>query len=265
MISSLPKQKLQYRRRIMVGCGSRAALAAAIAPLAHSIWRADQMGSWQATAATTGYQQLDQELPGQGWPRSALIELLLQQPGIGEMRLLKPALEIIARKRRVALVQPPYLPQAAAWLDWGMAPEQLLWIQTRRTADALWSAEQILQNGSCGALLFWQPQIRSEALRRLHLAAQTSDTVFWMFRPLAAAQDSSPAPLRLALRPASAGLAIDIVKRRGPQREEPIILQFMQGTLPVMGGEKVRILKNSQTETTSLEPDSHRSYEYSVA
>jgi protein ImuA len=265
MISFLPKQKLQYRRRIMMGCGSRAALAAAIAPLAHSIWRADQMGSWQATAATTGYQQLDQELPNQGWPRSALIELLLQQPGIGEMRLLKPALEIIARQRRVALVQPPYLPQAAAWFGWGMAPEQLLWIQTRRTADALWSAEQILQNGSCGALLFWQPQMRSEALRRLHLAAQASDTVFWMFRPLAAAQDSSPAPLRLALRPAPAGVAIDIVKRRGPQCDEPIILQFMPSTLPAMAGDKVRILKNPQTETTSLEPDSHRSYEDSVA
>lgn len=197
-----------------------------VSQLPHAIWRADQMGSYQTAVMPSGYRALDAELPNGGWPSAALIELLPQQPGIGEIRLLRPALTVIARKRRIALVQPPHLPQVAAWSSWGLPPERLLWIKAKRSADALWSAEQILRNGSCGALLLWQPHIRSEALRRLHLAAQASETVFWMLRPLAAAQDASPAPLRLALRAARAGLEIDIVKRRGPVRSEAFYLQL---------------------------------------
>ncbi|OGB23729.1 MAG: cell division protein [Burkholderiales bacterium RIFCSPLOWO2_02_FULL_57_36] len=203
-----------------------ASAATIVSECPHAIWRADQMGSCRNPVISTSHPALDRELPNGGWPASSLIELLLQQPGIGEMRLLRPALATIARQRRIALVQPPHLPQIAAWSSWGLAPAHLLWIKTARSADALWSAEQILRNGSCGALLFWQTHVRSESLRRLHLAAQESDIVFWMIRPLSSAQDSSPAPLRLALRSAHAGVAIDIVKRRGPRRDDALYLRL---------------------------------------
>lgn len=196
------------------------ALVSCASPLPPAVWRADQLGSHQAAVVPTGYRMLDAELPGGGWPGAALIELLPQQAGIGEMRLLRPALGAIAGKRRVALVQPPHLPQVAAWTAWGLAAEQLLWINAKRSADALWAAEQILRNGSCGALLLWQSHVRAESLRRLHLAAQGAQTLFWMVRPLAGAQDASPAPLRLGLRPAGGGIGIEIVKRRGPRRDE---------------------------------------------
>lgn len=195
-------------------------------PLPHAVWRADQMGSYQAAVLPTGHPLLDKELPNGGWPSAALIELLVQQAGIGEMRLLRPALRVVTRKRRIALVQPPHLPQVAAWTSWGLPAERLLWVKTSRSADALWTAEQILRNGSCGALLFWQQQVRAESLRRLHLAAQGSEILFWMVRPLACVQDASPSPLRLALRPAAGGIEIGIVKRRGPQRDEPLVLQL---------------------------------------
>jgi protein ImuA len=183
------------------------------------IWRADQMGAHQARSAETGYEALDRELPDGGWPSAGLIELLPLHSGIGEMRLLQPALRRISPQRSIALVQPPHLPQAAAWAGWGLPMQQLLWIKTDRSADALWAAEQILRNGSCGALLFWQSHIRGESLRRLHLAAQSSDMLFWMMRPLSATREASPAPLRLCLRPAAGGLDIEILKRRGPPRD----------------------------------------------
>jgi protein ImuA len=185
-----------------------------ISQMPHALWRANQMASYQSTVIPSGFATLDQELPNGGWAKSALIELLFQQPGIGEMRLLRPALTAVAKKRRIVLVQPPHSPQIATWSSWGIAPERLLWIKTARTADALWTAEQILRNGSCAALLIWQMHIRSEALRRLHLAAQSCDTLFWMMRPLSAAQDASPAPLRLGLLPAHGGISIQVVKRR---------------------------------------------------
>lgn len=189
-----------------------------------SVWRASQMGSYQAPVTPTGHASLDQELPNGGWPSATLTELLVQQAGIGELRLLRPALRSIAHTRRIALLCPPYLPQTAAWAAWGLPVENLLWVKAARSADALWSAEQILRNGSCGALIFWEAQARSESLRRLLLAAQGSDMLFWMLRPLACMRQASPAPLRLALRPASGGLDIEIVKRRGPRRDLPIYL-----------------------------------------
>lgn len=182
------------------------------------------MGAYQGAVTASGYAALDRELPNGGWPHSALIELLLHQSGCGEMRLLLPALRQIAQQRRIVLLQPPHLPQLAAWETAGLASEKLLWIKTGRSADALWSAEQVLRNGSCGALLMWQPHVRSEALRRLHLAAQASDTMLWMIRPLSAAHESSPSPLRLTLQPAHNGIAIQLLKRKGPQHEQAFYL-----------------------------------------
>ena len=92
------------------------------------------------------------------------------------MQLLKPALAKLATSQRVALIQPRYLPHAMTCKSWGIVDRNLLWLRPRSSADALWSAEQILRNGSCGAVVLWQSNVRSESLRRLNLAAQSTDT-----------------------------------------------------------------------------------------
>jgi len=188
-----------------------------------SLWRASQLAHADTRCIDTGHATLSGQLPGGGWPGGTLVDLLLQQPGIGEMRLLRPALAACAA-RRIVLLQPPHPPQALALAALGLDPSQLLWLRATRSADALWAAEQVLRSGSCGALLFWTNHVRSDSLRRLHLAAQGGETLFFMFRPLSAAQDASPAPLRLALRPAAGGMTIDFLKRRGPQRDAPLFL-----------------------------------------
>jgi protein ImuA len=188
-----------------------------------SLWRASQLARGMNRCLDTGHAALSAELPGGGWPVGALIELLLQQNGIGELRLLQPALSRLA-KRRIVLLQPPYQPQMLAFAGLGVAPSQLLWITPTRGADALWAAEQILRTDSCGALLCWQNQVRNESLRRLHLAAQGGSALFFMLRPLACSPDASPAALRLRVAPAVGGLQIGFAKRRGPQRDDPMFL-----------------------------------------
>jgi protein ImuA len=185
---------------------------------AHTLWRANQVGHSNHSTVRTGFAQLDRELPGKGWPVSCLIEFLVRQAGIGEIQLLAPALRQLSQ-RATFIVQPPHVPTGLAWQNLQLPIQQLYWIKTSKTADALWSAEQILKSGTCGALLLWQSHIRPESLRRLHLAAQETETAFWLMRPIGQSQDASPAPLRLALRPSLAGLSIDIVKRRGPRAE----------------------------------------------
>jgi len=110
------------------------------------------------------------ELPNGGWPRSSLVELLVQQHGIGEMQLLKPVLAALSRQQRVAFVQPPYLPHTMAFKAWQLLDKNVLWLRPKTSADALWAAEQTLKNGSCGAVVLWQSNVRPESLRRLNLS-----------------------------------------------------------------------------------------------
>jgi protein ImuA len=135
--------------------------------------------------------------------------------GIGEIRLLAPALVEVAQ-RGIILLQPPQTPQALAFAGLGIQPSQLIWLKPSKTGDALWAAEEVLKSGSTGALLFWVDHARNDNLRRLHLAAQGSETLFFLMRPLHSAQDASPAPLRLSLQPVRDGIEVDFVKRRGP-------------------------------------------------
>lgn len=198
-----------------------------------SLWRASQLARSQTRCVETGFPSLSNQLPGCGWPVSTMVDLLLKQNGIGEMRLLAPALASVAA-RRVVLLQPPHAPQALALAALGLPPTSVIWLRAERTGDMMWAAEQVLRSGSCGALLFWPDQVgsgsaryrpvRSDNLRRLHLAAQAGETLFFMMRPLASATDSSPAPLRLSLEPARGGINVGFVKRQGPVRDEPLFL-----------------------------------------
>jgi protein ImuA len=198
-----------------------------------SLWRASQLARSRTRRIDTGHPTLSNQLPGGGWPVGTLVDLLVQQPGVGEMRLLAPALKAVA-DRSVVLLTPPHVPQALSLAALGIPPASAIWLRAERSADALWAAEQVLRSGSCGALLFWpgqtsktsarQQPIRADSLRRLHLAAQQGETLFFIMRPLASETDASPAPLRLSVRPASGGIDIGFVKRQGPQRDEPLFL-----------------------------------------
>jgi protein ImuA len=188
-----------------------------------SLWRASQLAKSHTKCIDSGHPSLSRQLPGGGWPTGALTELMQQQPGIGELRMLSPALSKVA-SRRIIMLEPPQMPQALGMPALGIRPEHLIWIRSTRTADTLWAAEQVLRSGSCGALLMWQNQVRAETLRRLNLAAQYGETLCFIFRPLAAAQDPSAAPLRLSLRPAEGGINIEFIKRRGPSTDQALFL-----------------------------------------
>ena len=142
--------------------------------------------------------------------------------------MLAPALAAVA-KRGIVFAEPPQVPQGLGLAALGVDPCAALWLKTPRTSEALWAAEQVLKSGACGALLLWQNQIRTDSLRRLTLAAQTGETLFFMMRPLIAAQDPSPAALRLALRPRAGGIEIEFVKRRVPARDERLFLPMSVG------------------------------------
>lgn len=177
-----------------------------------ALWRGSQLARAHGIYVDTGYAALSVELPGGGWPLGTLVELLVQQAGVGEVRLLQPALAAVS-KRPIALLQPPKTPNALAFAYMGLPLEKLVLVRATRTADALWSAEQMLKAGSCGAVVLWQQYVRSESVRRLHLAAQSSDTLFLKVRPLASA------PPRLIIRYAATRRVTSRRRDSGEHRE----------------------------------------------
>lgn len=205
-----------------------------------ALWRAHQMGRQRGSAVPTGFEALDAVLPGGGWPVQALTELLLPHPGLGEVRLLAPALAAVQQQHRsVMLFDPPALPYGWTLAACGLDLEQLYVVQGRGrgrqaeavrqrlpAADVLWALEQALKSGLVGAVLAWLPaRLAADALRRLQLAAQAHDGPVFLLRDEVVGSRPSPAPLRLLLRPAGADeLRLAVLKRRGPPLAQPLVL-----------------------------------------
>lgn len=206
---------------------------------AATLWQGDQLAVPQRPACPTGFAALDAELPGGGWPAAGLTELLLDAPGGGELQLLGPGLARRA-ERPLVWVAPPLPPYAPALQALGLALERLVWVDPANAADAAWAAEQVLRAGAAGAVLWWCERPQAAMLRRLHLAAQEGATPLFALRATSAREQSSPAPLRLALAPAAGGrLEVHLFKRRGPALALPITLALphparaRQAALPV--------------------------------
>jgi len=188
------------------------------------VWRGGALAT-QISALATGFTALDAELPGGGWPRQALTELLGDEHGIGELGLILPALAALTSAgHRAAWIAPPHVPYAPALAAAGVDLVNLLIVRPKSRRDGLWATEQALRSGSCHALVAWLPKVRYAELQRLSVAAEAGRAAAFVFRPLAAAAESSPACLRLALEPAGLELGVRIVKRRGAPRAAPLQL-----------------------------------------
>jgi protein ImuA len=191
------------------------------------IWRGNQLAQAGADALPTGFAELDEQLPGGGWPRGALTEILLEREGIGELQLLLPALAHVSEQSGwLAWVAPPHVPYAPALRAAGIKLKQLLVAQPRSEADAWWTVEQALRSGSCSAVLAWLRKADEKRMRRLQLGAESGHALGILFRSANAALERSTATLRLRLEATKSGLAVHILKRRGGHLGKPVMVDF---------------------------------------
>ncbi len=184
------------------------------------IWRPGRRDdSARRRALGTGHPELDAALPDGGWPLGTVAEIFHDHPGVGELELICPTLAAVAERRQwLALIGPPYIPYAPGLVHAGIDPSRVLLIHPRAHEEHLWAAEQALQSGTCGAVGAWPQQADSAALRRLQLAAEAGDSWAVLFRPRSAAEQPSPAAIRLsvAARPDDT-LDVHLHKCRGAQ------------------------------------------------
>ncbi|WP_297526633.1 translesion DNA synthesis-associated protein ImuA [Thiohalobacter sp.] len=191
------------------------------------VWRGRNGLANGGKSIATGLPELDALLPGGGWPRGALTELLLPREGIGALQLLMPALAQLSREQRwTAWVAPPYIPYAPALAAAGVDLSRQLMIHPRADGDGLWALEQTLRSGTCGAVLAWPMIDDARRLRRLQLAAEAGNCWGILFRPLAAADRPSPAAVRLQVTRVPEGLQLQVLKRRGGWAAGPLAISF---------------------------------------
>lgn len=190
------------------------------------VWRADTLGVGQQPVQPTGHALLDAQLPGGGWPVGALSEVLQPLGQQHEWQLVLPALAQAAARRAgpVVVVAPPCEPFGPALRAQGLPAGRLCLLRPDSAKAALWAAEQALRCRDVLAVMAWLPQAQPGALRRLQLAAAQQQQLLWVFRPASAAQQASPALLRLLVEglalgedaAGAPGMQVQVLKRRGP-------------------------------------------------
>lgn len=182
-----------------------------------SIWQARQSRQIKSVIST-GYEALDNKLHDRGWPLGATTELLGPAVGVGELRLLLPALRQQQQRPWLLFLGPPFLPYAPALAAEGIDPQRLLVVCPRNGRELLWCADQALRSGSCGAVVTWgtRQAIGNRDLRRLQQAAHEGNCWHVLFRPQAESQQASPSALRMHFDSASNGdLQLQVLKQRG--------------------------------------------------
>jgi hypothetical protein len=203
-----------------------------------AIWRGRSVA--RVEAISTGFKALDLALPGHGWPRAGLIEILVSRVGVGELYLLLPALATLTQRasaRWCAWISPPFEPFAPALAAHGVALDRVFVAR----GESAWAFEQALSSGACEAVLGWAGRnsagvsrssgrsartrktkaataLRARDIRRLQLAAEKGRTLGVLFRPRQAASESSSAVLRMVVEPAEQGARVTLLKSRGGQR-----------------------------------------------
>jgi protein ImuA len=192
-----------------------------------AIWRGDQYAKVAIASVPTGFAELDAQLPGGGWPRAALTELLTNRQGIGELRLLAPALAHLSREKKwLVLVAPPHLPYAPGFEALGVDLARLIVVRTRSNGESLWATERCLRAGTCAAVIAWPGPGSERSLRRLQLAAEEGESLGVIFGPTRNAAKASPAALRIQLGAGRGRLEMQILKRRGGGWAPPLSLDL---------------------------------------
>jgi protein ImuA len=191
-----------------------------------ALWRGGELARGME-GIPTGFPALDVQLPGGGWPRGALTEILVEQEGVGELKLLCPALAALSQgKGWLALVTPPYLPYAPALAASGIDLSKIVLIRASSTTDACWAMEQALRSGVCSAVLGWMSYLTERGMRRLQLAAEAGACLSVCFASSHHAGHASSAALRLKIAAGRGKTGVHILKRRGGGTAAPLFLDL---------------------------------------
>src|ERR1700759_5299537 len=83
--------------------------------LQQQLWQGEGVNAQDSDIVSSGHRMLDRALPNAGWMPGAVTELLIEESGVGEIRLLARSIRelTVNRSRFVVFVAPPWQPNFA--------------------------------------------------------------------------------------------------------------------------------------------------------
>ena len=165
---------------------------------------------------TSGIDGLDELLPAGGWPKSGLVEVIVPNEYTDVMSLLMPALVRISQQGRwIAMVTPPCQARTRLFADTDLNPVRVLQVNPHPGRSALWTAESMLQSGSCGVVLAW-PNCNTELMdKRLQKAAASGKALCILIRYEGLSTPPSGVDVRVKLVIDEDGGAVYLVDNQG--------------------------------------------------
>ena len=173
----------------------------------------------------TAYPLLDNALASKGW-LTGVNEILCDTPGIGEVQLV---LRAKVSQPLTAWINPPFTPFGLGLHALPMDATQTLIIHPQHADQFMWSVRTCLRSGQVGRILAWPPnkQPRLAAImRQWQVMASETRCPMFVFRPLIAANQPSPASLRMALTATEHALCATIIKCKGQAHHSPVLLSM---------------------------------------
>ena len=146
------------------------------------IWRGLRAENPNWSILETGFSELDAILPGGGWPLGSLVEISTPSLGIGELRLLLPAMAKLSQAGRyIVWIAPPHRPYGPGLAQACIALPQILVVACKQESDIPWALEKLLRNRRCGIALAWPQRLSDHQSRRLQLAAEQGKSLAVLF------------------------------------------------------------------------------------
>lgn len=172
----------------------------------------------------TGFNCLDDELQLGGWPTYGAVEVLSDHDGSECMSLFLPTMQKLSTEQRwQAFINAPHTPYAPLLRAHNIPSEQILMVHPKHRDETLWATEQAVRSTTCSTVFAWlgSTHYRYAEIRKLQLAAASTDTLLFLFRSSDSLLDSTPVSLRLHI---NTYREVTVIKQRGGRREIDIHL-----------------------------------------
>jgi len=178
-------------------------------------WERNTMPS-TSLVTPSGNGGLDGLLPGGGWPKAGLVELIVPDEYTDAVSLVMPALGRLSRQGRwIAMVSPPCPTRARLFTDADINPDRVLQVNPHPGRSALWTAESMLQSGTCSVVLAW-PNCNTELMdKRLQNAAASGKALGVLIRYEGLSIPPSGVDVRLRLEVGAEGSVVYLLDGQG--------------------------------------------------
>lgn len=164
----------------------------------------------------TGVAQLDELLPGGGWPKGGLVEIIVPRGCTDATALVLPALARLSRQGRwLAMVTPPHAARSAVFTARGINASRLMQVNPHPGRSGLWTVESMLSSGDCSAVLAWPVCATGLMDKRLQKAAVAGRALCVLFRYGCVPAHNSGVDIRLKLETSETGRAVYLINSPG--------------------------------------------------